>query len=220
MGTDNLSLIIFFSILILLRNTCRKKKLPYKYSWRISRYHTRAATACRSRQNKHVNTRIMQLIAGKGSWSSPMPRKHCSCFYGYTCLGSPVRDLGDDRTYMPLSSGLPDFWHLKTLLKSTLHWFYTGVLLSFQGETLCSAARDLSVLLLVHYVTMMLPWKRIPNHHQQGIQRRKPLVLSQTVFRRMTSEFPENTSLWTTSATCYAYFSEQLENVNWYIYIY
>lgn len=76
------------------------------------------------------------------------------------------------------------------------------------------------MLLLIHYVTMMLPWKRIPNRHQQGIQQWKPLVWSQTVFRRMTSEFPENTDLWTTSATCYAYFSEQLESINWYTYLY
>lgn len=34
----------------------------------------------------------------------------------------------------------------------------------------------------------------------------------------MASKFPEDTDLYITSVTCYAYFSDQLESINWYIF--
>lgn len=66
--------------------------------------------------------------------------------------------------------------------------------------------------------TITRSWGRMPNQHDQGFQQRKASVLSQTGFRRMTSECPENTDLYITSATCHAYFSDQLESINWYIF--
>lgn len=151
---------------------------------RVSRYHTHAATAGRSRWNKHMNKWIMQLIAGNGSWRSQMQTKHCSCLYSSICLGSPAGDLGDDSTHMPPSSGLPDFWYFTNPVEiyssfCSVFWGRTSAWLA--GTCLCSSSP------IRGGWPMMLSWKHIPNHHDQGIQQWKILVLSQTSFRRMRS---------------------------------
>lgn len=148
MGTAKLPLIIFFSILTFFKNTWGKNYLTNTHEGSLDITYMQLLPADQGKTN--VNIRIMQLIAGKGSCSSQMQIKHCFCLCSYTYLGSPVGDLGDDSTHMPPSSGLPDFWYFINPVKSTLHWFCNGILLSLQGETLCSADRDLSVLLLLH----------------------------------------------------------------------
>lgn len=143
-----------------------------------------AATASRSRWNKQMNKWIMQLISGNGSWRSQMQTKHCSSLYSSICLGSSAGDLGDDSTHMPPSSGLPDFWYFTNPLEicsssCSVFWGRTSARLA--GTCLCSSSSNRGGW------PMLLSWKHIPNHHDQGIHQWKILVLSQTGFRRMRS---------------------------------
>lgn len=72
-------------------------------------------TCSHCQQIKAKQTRVYTNNAvnrRKGLMKQPdMQTKHCSCLYSYTCLGSPLGNLGDDSTHMPPSSGLPDFWY-------------------------------------------------------------------------------------------------------------